>query len=191
MRRKSCKPMDFKPSTTNPPSPPTGASPPCTTHKNEPAATGHERFESLPSPFKDLQISRTTNHPGNGLTVSSHSSCKNRRKECRLSAKKRKGAPEGAVFCALRNPARPPEFLSRSIKCAAFDADLVAAPAPCRSGGGSEGGEALPLIPTTREVRENAIRDCRQTGDDRRRKGRRSRGRRIRGKDDSSFPEGG
>ena len=53
-----------------------------------------------------LSISTRADLPNfirNGLAVGSHSSCKNRRRECRLSAKKRKGAPEGAVFCALRN----------------------------------------------------------------------------------------
>jgi len=30
------------------------------THENEPAATGHERFESLPSPVIDLHTSRPT-----------------------------------------------------------------------------------------------------------------------------------
>jgi len=94
------------------------------TQTKELATDGHERFASLPSPCIDLHTSVITENPGNGLAVGSHSSCKNRRRECRLPAKKREGAPEGAVFCALRNLELPPEFLSRSVKCAAFDADL-------------------------------------------------------------------
>jgi len=55
-------------------------------------------------------------------------------------------------FAPPGTSALPPEFLSRSVKCAAFDADLVAAPAPCRSGGGLEEGEAPPPIPTIRKA---------------------------------------
>mgnify|MGYP007116714462 CR=1 FL=1 len=116
----------------------------------------------LPSPCKDLHMSRLTKPFCNGLAVSSHSSCKNRRRECRLPAKKREGAPEGAVFCALRNLVLPPEFLNRSTKCAAFDADLkYPAPAPCRSGGGSEGGETPPPIPTITQADGAEIRQLR------------------------------
>jgi len=78
----------------------------------------------LPSPRIDLHTSRSTNHPGNGLAVCSPSSCKNRRRECSPAPKKGRETPEGAVFCALRNLALPPECLNRSVKCAAFNADL-------------------------------------------------------------------
>ena len=73
---------------------------------------------------KDLHTSRPTKHPGNGLASCTPSSCKNRRRECSPAPKKGRETPEGAVFCALRNPAFPPEYLNRSTKCAAFDADL-------------------------------------------------------------------
>ena len=129
---------------------------PGTTHTSELAPDRREPFawvyqitKMAAHPRKDLHTSRLAAYPCNGLAPCPPSSCKNRRRECRLSAKKRKGAPEGAVFCALRNPALPPEYLNRSTKCAAFDADLVAAPAPCRSGGGLEGDEVPPPIPTT------------------------------------------
>jgi len=88
----------------------------------------------LKRPRKDLHTSGSTAHPGNGLAVCALSSCKNRRRECSPAPKRGRETPEGAVFCALRNLALPPECLNRSVKCAAFDADLVAAPAPCRSG---------------------------------------------------------
>ena len=68
-------------------------------------------FASLPSPCIDLHMSRPANHPGNGLTVSSHSSCKNRRKECPPAPQKGRERPEGAVFCALRNLALPTQVL--------------------------------------------------------------------------------
>ena len=107
----------------------------------------------LPSPRKDLHMSRTIVHPGNGLAPCQPTSCKNRRRECRLPAKKREGAPEGAVFCALRNLELPAEYLNRSVKCAAFDADLkYPAPAPCRSGGGLEEGEAPPPFPIPKTI---------------------------------------
>ncbi len=63
----------------------------------------------LPSPRKYLHTSKLTNPSRNGLAPCQPTSCKNRRKECRLPAKKREGAPEGAVFCALRNLALPPK----------------------------------------------------------------------------------
>jgi len=127
---------------------------PCTTHENELAATRPEPFawvyrlnKSTAHPGKDLHTSRTTAHPGNGLAACSHSSCKNRRKECRLSAKKREGAPEGAVFCAPQILALPTQVPLWSVKCAAFNADLRTRhrhPA----GLGVEGGEAPPPSPT-------------------------------------------
>jgi len=79
----------------------------------------------LKRPRRALHMSRPATHPGNGLAVCALSSCKNRRRECSPAPKKGRETPEGAVFCALRNLALPPECLNRSVKCAAFDADLV------------------------------------------------------------------
>ena len=114
----------------------------------------------LPSPCKDLHTSVTTAHPCNGLAVSSHSSCKNRRKECSPAPKKGRETPEGAVFCALRNLSTTP----RTSPVGALNAQRsmrisYPAPAPCRSGGGSEGDEGPPLIPITFECRE--VPECR------------------------------
>jgi len=104
----------------------------------------------LPSPRKDFHMSRTIVHPGNGLAPCQPTSCKNRRRECRLPAKKREGAPEGAVFCALRNPEYPPNFLVGAPNAQHLMRIFYPAPAPCRSGGGLEEGEEPPPSPTTK-----------------------------------------
>ena len=63
--------------------------------------------------------------------------------------KKGAGGAGGSGVRLPRNLALPPEFALWSIKRAAFCADLVTAPAPCRSEGGLEGGDARPPIPMT------------------------------------------
>ena len=127
---------------------------PCTTHEIEPAATSQESAvwfyrlnKRAAHPCKDLHTSRTAVLLRNSLAVCSLSSCKNRRRECPLAPQRGREAPEGAVFCALRNLALPPECLCRSIKCAAFDADLVLGTGTLPVGW-VKGGRSASLIPT-------------------------------------------
>ena len=98
----------------------------------------------LKRPRKDLHTSRITKFPGNGLAPCPPSSCKNRRRECSPAPKKGRETPEGAVFCALRNLVLPPEYLDRSVKCAAFDADLVPGTGTLPVGRRFGGGRSAP-----------------------------------------------
>ncbi len=110
---------------------------------------GQERSENLPSPFKDLHASRITGSFPQRSYGEFSILLQKQAPECRLSAKKREGVPEKRYFAPHGTSYDPLETPCRSVKCVAFDADLAAAPAPCRSGGGSEGDEVPPLIPTT------------------------------------------
>jgi len=126
---------------------------PCMTHKNEPAATGREPFTwvyqsyklACQAPAKISTRAELPNRPARSCGLRSHFLQK--QAEGVLSRPK-KGAGDAGRSGILRppEPCLPPECLNRSVKCAAFDADLVAAPAPCRSGGLRE-GEAPPLLP--------------------------------------------
>jgi len=95
--------------------------------------------------------------PRNGLAVCALSSCKNRRRECSPAPQKGRETPEGAVFCALRNLALPPEYLNRSVKCAAFDADLIPGTGTLPVWGRFGGGRSAPSDSHEEELADESL----------------------------------
>jgi len=90
---------------------------------------------SLPSPCKGLHTSRPAAHPGMVLRFALPLPAKTGDRSALSPPQNGREVAVGSGILRPLHPELPPQFpKNRSVKCAAFNADLVAAPAPCRSG---------------------------------------------------------